>query len=83
MARKPRIYAALDSRQANHQTTMVGIEGKFSNASISILIDPSACRSYVSPNIVDTCKLNKEKHDKLWLVQLATGTKRKVLELVK
>ena len=47
---------------------MVEIEGNILNASISILIDPDACRSYVSPKIVDVCKLGKVKHDKPWLV---------------
>ena len=82
MASTPRIYAALDDRQVNHQATVVEIEGKVSNTSISILINLGACRSYVSPKIVEMCKLNKEKHEKSWLVQLATGTKRKVSELV-
>ena len=62
---------------------MVDIEGKILNASISILIDPGAFRSYVLPKIVDECKLVKVKHNKPWLVQLAIGTKHKVLELVK
>ena len=53
------------------------------NTSISILIDPDACQSYVSPKIVDECKLGKVKHDKPWLVQLSTGMKRKVSEFVK
>ena len=61
---------------------MVELEGKILNTSISILIDPGACRSYVSPKIVDICKLGKVKHDKPWLVQLATGTKHKVSEIV-
>ena len=79
----PCIYAALDGRQADHQAIMVEIEGKILNTSISILIEPGACQSYVSPKIVDECKLGKVKHDKPWLVQLATGTKQKVLEIVK
>ena len=62
---------------------MVEIEGKILNTSISILIDPSACRRYVSPKIVDECKLGKLKHDKPWMVQVATGTKEKVSEIVK
>ena len=62
---------------------MVEIEGKILNNSISILIYPSACRSYVSPKIVDECKIGKVKHDKPWLVQLAIGTKHNVLEIVK
>ena len=60
----PQIYAALDGRHADHQTTMVEIEGKILNTSISILIDPGACQSNVSPKIVDVCKLGKVKHDK-------------------
>ena len=62
---------------------MVEIEGKILNNSISISIDPGACQSYVLPKIVDVCKLGKFKHDKPWLVQLATCTKWKVLEIVK
>ena len=62
---------------------MVKIKGKVSNISISIFIDPIAFQSYVSPNIVDTCKINKVKHEKAWMIQLATSTKRKVLELVR
>ena len=79
----PRIYVALDGWQADHHATMVKIEGKVSNTSNSILIDISDYRSYVSLKIVYTCKLNKVKHEKPWLVQLATGTKRKVSELVR
>ena len=62
---------------------MVEIEGNVSNISISILIDPSACRSYVSPKTVEVCKLDKVKHDKSWLVQLAMGTKWNVSEIVR
>ena len=57
---------------------MVEIEDKILNTSISILIDPSAFRIYVSPKIVDVCKLGKVKDDKPWLVQLATCMKQKV-----
>ena len=53
------------------------------NTSISILIDLGACQNYVSPKTVDVFKLGKVKHHKPWLVQLATGTKQKVSEIVK
>ena len=62
---------------------MVEIEGKILKNSISIVIDPSAFQSYVSPKIVDVCKLGKVKHDKPWLVPLATDTKQKVSKIVK
>ena len=62
---------------------MVEIEGNVLNTSISILIDPGACWSYISPKIVDECKLGKVKHAEDQLVQLATGTKWKVSKIVK
>ena len=64
----PWIYATLDGRHVDHQATMVEIKGKILNTSVSIPIDPSACRSYVAPNIVDLCKLGKVKHVKPCLV---------------
>ena len=54
---------------------MVEIEGMINNQTISILIDPGAILIYISPRIVDLCKLVLEKYYKSWLVQLATCTK--------
>ena len=62
---------------------MVEIEGMINNQPISILIDIGASLSYISPRMVDLFKLVPEKFDKSWLVQLATGTKRKVTSLVR
>ena len=73
----------MDNREAYNQATIVEIEGKVSNTSISILIDPGSYQSYVSPKIVDLCKLDKVKHEKPWMVQLATGRKQNFYELVK
>ena len=53
-----------------------------SNHLVSILIDPGSNLSYVSPQTVEKCKLQQVKHVKSWLVQLATGTKRKVTEVI-
>ena len=36
----PRIYAALEDRQTDHQSTVVEVEGKIVDQSVSILIDP-------------------------------------------
>ena len=74
----PRIYAALEDRQADHQSTMVEVTCKTVDQSISILIDPGSTQSYISSRVVEVCALRKVKHSKSWLVQLATGTKRKV-----
>ena len=47
----PRINAALENRQVDHQISMVGIEGMIHNKLVFILIEPGASLSYVSPSI--------------------------------
>ena len=78
----PQIYEALDNHQANHQSTMMEFGGNIAKKSIFVLIYPSSTHIYVSPKVVENCSLGKEKHNKLWLVQLSMGTKRKVSEVV-
>eukprot|EP00253_Pinus_taeda_P017231 PITA_17231 len=57
---------------------MVEFEGKISNLTISVLIDPGATLSYVNPKVVERCNLQSAKFKNPWLVQLATGAKRQV-----
>ena len=73
----PRINAALENRQADYQTSMVEVECMVNQTPVTILIDPGASLSYISPQIVEKCKLTVEKFDSSWLVQLATGQKEK------
>ena len=79
----PRIYAALDNRQAYYQSHMIEVEGKIDNHPIVILIDSEASHSYIDPKLVERFKFKKYKHENSWLVQLATRTKRIINELVK
>jgi hypothetical protein len=78
----PQIYAALDNNQADHQASVVEIEGMISNHLVSVSIDPGSNLSYIAPKVVDKCKLQPQKHTKPWLVQLATGTKRRIAEVI-
>jgi hypothetical protein len=78
----PNIFATLDNRQVDHQDSMVEMEGMIANPLVSILIDLGSNLSYVSPQIFEKYKLQQLKHAKSWLVQLATGTKRKVTEVI-
>ena len=64
----PRIYAALEDRQVDHQSTMVEVVGKIVEQSISILIEPSSLHSYITPRVVEICAFKKVKHRKSWLV---------------
>ena len=78
----PRIYAALEDRQEDHQSTVVEVEGRIDKQYVSILIDLGSTHSYITPKIVEICSFNKLKNRKSWLVQIAIGTKRKVSEIV-
>ena len=49
----PRIYATLDNRQANHQSSMIDIEGKLKVVHISILINSGASYSYINTNLYE------------------------------
>jgi hypothetical protein len=73
----PQIYAALDNRQADHQTSVVEMENTIVNHLVSILIDPGSNLSYDAPQTVEKCKLQQVKYVKSWLVQIATRTKKK------
>jgi hypothetical protein len=53
------------------------------NLPITILIYYGDSHSYINSNIVEIFHLQRSKHNKCWLVQLAMGTKRKINELVK
>ena len=64
----PQISTALENRQAEYQTSMVEVEGTLKQIPISILIDLGASLSYVSPRIVEKCKLQKCKFQRSWLV---------------
>jgi hypothetical protein len=79
----PRIYATLDNKQAEFQSHMIEVEGKLNNQTISILIDSRASESYIDPKMVEILQFPRNKHGKSWLVQLATGDKRKINEMVK
>ena len=79
----PKINAALENWQADYQTSMVEVEGKINQIPIYILIDPRAGLSYISPNLVEKCKIPVEKFASSSLVKLATGAKRKVISFVR
>jgi hypothetical protein len=79
----PRIYAALDNKKAEYQSHMIEVEGMINNQTIAILIDSVSSHSYIDPKMVESLQLPRSKHGKSWLVQLATGAKIKVNEMVK
>ena len=61
---------------------MVEFEGEIIEQTISILNDLGLTQSYITPGFVEMCPLKKSKHRISWLVQLATGTKKKISEVI-
>jgi hypothetical protein len=64
---------------------MIEVEGMINNQTIAILIDSRASHSYIYiySKMVEILQFPISKHGKSWLVQLATGAKRKFNEMVK
>ena len=77
MAREtPRIYELLYDHQVDHQSTMVEVEGKIAKQSIFALNDSRSSHSYITLKVVENCSLERNKHSKSWIVQLATRIKK-------
>jgi hypothetical protein len=51
--RIPRIYVALDNKQAEFQSHMIEVEGMINNHAFNILIDSGDSHSYVDPKVVE------------------------------
>jgi hypothetical protein len=60
----PSIYATLDNKKDEYQSTMIEVEGKIDNQPISILIDYVAIHSYINVNIVEIFHLKRCKNKK-------------------
>jgi hypothetical protein len=62
---------------------MIEVEGNINDQPIAILIDLGAGHSYLDPKMVERFHLLRINLGKSWLVQLASGEKRKINEVVK
>jgi hypothetical protein len=62
---------------------MIEVEGMINNQTIAILIDSEDSHSYIDPKMVESLQFPRSKNGKSWLVQLATGARRKFNEMVK
>jgi hypothetical protein len=59
-----RINATIDGQQADHHSSVVDVEVKIHDTRIFFLIDPGATLSYITPDVVESNKLKKQKHEK-------------------
>jgi hypothetical protein len=56
-SRMPRIYTALEKKQAEYQLHMIEVEGMINNQPFTILIDSGASHSYIDPRVVESLHL--------------------------
>ena len=62
---------------------MIEVEGNIINQCVAILIDLGEIHFYIDPKIVEKLHLDRSKFEKSSLVHLATGTKRRINEIVR
>jgi hypothetical protein len=78
----PMIYVSLDKKQDEFQSHMIEFEGMINNHAFTILIDLGDTHRYIDPKVVEIFIYPRRKHEKYWLVKLATREKRKFNEMV-
>jgi hypothetical protein len=79
----PNIYASLGNKQAEFQSHMIEVHGKINDKPIVISIDSGSSHSYLDPKMVERFHFPRSKLGKPWMVQLATGSKRNISEMIK
>jgi hypothetical protein len=72
------IYAAVNNRHAEHQSTMVELSGMLNHVNVKILFDSSATNSFISPCALEKCGLVAYEHDDFKQVEMASGEKQAV-----
>jgi len=63
MGHSHRIYVTIDNHHTEHQATVIQSTGVIHGITLSILIDPGATGSFISPNAQNRCELVSSKHD--------------------
>jgi hypothetical protein len=72
------IYAAVNNRQAEHQSTVVESSGMLNHINVKILFDSGATDSFISPSALEKSGLAAYEHDDFKQVEMASGEKQAV-----
>jgi hypothetical protein len=73
-----KIYAAVNNRQAEHQSTVVESSGMLNHVNVKILFDSGATDSFISPSALEKSGLAAYEHDDFKQVEMASGEKQAV-----
>jgi hypothetical protein len=69
------IYAVVNNRQAEHQSTVVESSGTLNHIKFKILFDSGATYSFISPSALEKSGLKAYEHDDFKQVEMALGGK--------
>jgi hypothetical protein len=72
------IYAALNNRQAEHQSTMVESSSTLNHINVKILFDSGATDSFISPSSLEKSGFAAYEHDDFKQVKMASREKQAV-----
>ena len=72
------IYAAVNNRQAEHQSTVVESLGTLNHVNVKILFDSGATDSFISPSALERSGLAAYEHDEFKQVEMASREKQAV-----
>jgi hypothetical protein len=78
MGKAHRIHAAVNNRQAEHQSTVLETTGIIADQTLSVLIDPGATESFISGAALKMIKVKEVEQDEFSFVEMASGAKQKV-----
>jgi hypothetical protein len=78
MGKVHRIHAAVNNRQAKHQSTVLEMTCTVADQTLSILIDPGATESFISGAALKRIKVKAVEQDEFSFVEMASGAKQKV-----
>jgi hypothetical protein len=72
------IYATVNNRQVEHQSTMVESSGMLNHINVRILFDSGDTNSFISPSALEKSGLAAYDHDDFKQVEMALGEKQAV-----
>jgi hypothetical protein len=72
------IHAAVNNRQAEHQSKVLETTGTVADQNLSILIDPRATKSFIYGASLKRIKVKAVEQDEFSFMEMASGAKQKV-----
>jgi hypothetical protein len=72
------IYAAVNNRQAEHQSMVVELSSTLNHINVKILFDSGVTDSFISPSSLEKRGLAAYEHDEFKQVEMASGEKQAI-----